>query len=76
MTQTHASRLSSSSRPGHRTHAHQRAARTTISCDVHESTRRDALLYSVSVHSTHGLRRSDADKRRAVLVLLQEDEWV
>jgi hypothetical protein len=36
---------------------------------------RDAILYSCGVNSVHGLRRSDSDKRRAVLTLLNDPEW-
>lgn len=37
--------------------------------------RRDAILYSVGANSTHGLRRTNADKRRAVETLLRDEEW-
>lgn len=36
---------------------------------------RDAILHSVGANATHGLRRTSADKRRAVAILL-EDELV
>ena len=36
---------------------------------------RDAILHSVGANATHGLRRTNADKRRAVTILL-EDELV
>lgn len=38
-------------------------------------TRRDAVLYSVGANSSHGLRRTNADKRRAVETLLRDEEW-
>ena len=34
---------------------------------------RDAILHSVGSNATHGLRRSNADKRRAVSILLQDE---
>lgn len=34
---------------------------------------RDAILHSVGSNATHGLRRTNADKRRAVSILLQDD---
>ena len=44
-------------------------------CDVREGTRRDAILFSVGANASHGLRRSNADKRKAVLTLLNDEEW-
>jgi hypothetical protein len=42
---------------------------------VHEGTWRDAVLYSVSANATHGKRRTNEDKRRAVLTLLNDPHW-
>jgi hypothetical protein len=42
---------------------------------VHEGGRRDAILFAVGANATHGLRRTNADKRRAVLTLLHDPEW-
>lgn len=36
---------------------------------------RDAILHSAGANATHGLRRTNDDKRRAVLMLLQDNEW-
>lgn len=36
---------------------------------------RDAILFSVGVNSSHGLRRTNADKRRSVMRLLDDAEW-
>ena len=33
------------------------------------------VLHAVSANATHGLRRTNADKRRAVMALLYDDEW-
>ena len=43
--------------------------------EVHEGTRRDALLYSLGANAAHGLRRSNEDKRKAVQRLLADPEW-
>lgn len=59
----------------HRYHAHRKAGLQSIPADVHAGTKRDAVLYSVGANSSHGLRRSNEDKRRAVLTLLADDEW-
>jgi hypothetical protein len=48
---------------------------TKIPAEVRAGTRRDAILYAASANATHGLRRTNADKRRAVETLLQDEEW-
>lgn len=37
---------------------------------VHKGTQRDAILHSVGANATHGLRRTNGDKRKAVLTML------
>lgn len=59
----------------HRTHAHKAAGRQSIECDVRQGTRRDAILFSVGANASHGMRRTNEDKRRAVLALLNDAEW-
>lgn len=59
----------------HRYWASKRAERETIAVDVQQGTRRDAILYSVGANSTHGLRRTNEDKRKAVMTILEDDEW-
>jgi hypothetical protein len=59
----------------HRYHAHKRAGMATIDADVREGTKRDAQLYALGANDSHGLRRSAADKRRAVLIMLDDIEW-
>ncbi len=46
-----------------------------IAVEVRQGTQRDAVLYSCGANATHGLRRTNADKRRAVLRLLEDSEW-
>lgn len=59
----------------HRLHAAQDAGRGTLAAEVRQGTRRDAVLYSVGANAAHGLRRTNADKRRAVETLLADSEW-
>ncbi len=59
----------------HRYHASRRADRDEILADVHQGTLRDAILYSVGANTAHGLRRTNADKRKAVLTLLKDEKW-
>lgn len=60
----------------HRYHAHRAAGATEIPAEVRDGTRRDAVLFSVGANAAHGLRRSNEDKRRAVMTLLNDSEWV
>lgn len=46
-----------------------------VLADIRQGTRRDAVLFSAGANATHGQRRTNADKRRAVLALLHDDEW-
>lgn len=59
----------------HRYFAHKKAGFTEIEIDQHTGTVRDAILYSVGANNEHGLRRTNEDKRKAVLVLLEDMEW-
>lgn len=59
----------------HRYHAHKRAGKTSIDVEVVNGTFRDAVFHATSVNSKHGMRRSNADKRKAVMTLLEDFEW-
>jgi hypothetical protein len=59
----------------HRFHAHRAAGATEISAEIRTGTQRDAILHSVGANATHGLRRTNEDKRRAVMTLLSDTEW-
>jgi|GEM_PF-2694443 len=47
----------------------------TIDAKVAEGTFRDALLIAVQANGDHGLRRTNADRRKAVRALLRDAEW-
>jgi hypothetical protein len=59
----------------HRYWANKKINSDHIFADIHQGTQRDAILYSVGANATHGLRRTNADKRKAVLTLLEDKEW-
>jgi len=59
----------------HRYLAHVQAGRTEIEAEVKNGTLRDAILYSLSANDSHGLRRTNADKRKSVMTLLEDEEW-
>ncbi len=59
----------------HRVLAAESIGLKEIAAVVRQGTQRDAVLYSCGANATHGLRRTNADKRRAVLRLLEDSEW-
>jgi phage N-6-adenine-methyltransferase len=59
----------------HRVAAAKQAGLTQIDADIRQGSRRDAILLSVGANSSHGLRRTNTDKRRAVMTLLSDEEW-
>ena len=59
----------------HRLEAAKKTGTSVIAVDFQQGTRRDAVLYSVGANAAHGLRRTNADKRRAVVTLLRDEEW-
>lgn len=58
----------------HRLEAHKILGRDRVTANVLEGSRRDAFLYALSANAEHGLRRSQADKRRAVQMSLEDPE--
>ncbi len=59
----------------HRWHAAALCGQSAILADIHQGTRRAAILFAASANAAHGKRRSNADKRRAVETLLRDEEW-
>jgi hypothetical protein len=59
----------------HRYFAHKGAGQDEILAEVRNGTLRDAVLASLEANSTHGLPRTNADKRKAVQMMLDDFEW-
>jgi len=59
----------------HRYFAHKKAGKASINVEVITGTQRDAVLHSCGVNALHGLRRTNADKRKSVMTLLDDVEW-
>jgi len=59
----------------HRYFAHLKAMVDSIEADVKKGTVRDAILFAVGSNATHGLRRTNADKTKAITMLLKDPEW-
>lgn len=60
----------------HRVEAALKKRISVIQADVESGTLRDAIRFSLSANARHGLRRTNADKRRAVERALCDEEWV
>src|SRR5438093_4320377 len=59
----------------HRVQAAKRAGRDAIATSVHQGGQRDALLHALSANESHGHRRTDADRRHAVELMLADPAW-
>jgi hypothetical protein len=59
----------------HRLEAKRKAGHNVIEAEIRRGTARDAILYAIGSNATHGLRRTQADKRRAVERLLRDPDW-
>jgi ParB-like chromosome segregation protein Spo0J len=60
----------------HRAAASSLAGLAELPADVREGGRKDALLHAAGANQAHGLRRTHADKRRAIeLVLAAYPKW-
>lgn len=59
----------------HRYHAYASINAHDVPVDIRQGSQRDAILFSVGANASHGLRRTNDDKRRAVMVLLNDPEW-
>ncbi len=59
----------------HRYEASRKARKTTIWARVYQGTQRDAILHSIEANTSHGVRRTNADKRKAVMILISDPEW-
>lgn len=60
----------------HRVAAHRKAGRTVIQATIRDGSWKEALEHALGSNAQHGLRRSSADKRRAVeLAIKHWGEW-
>lgn len=59
----------------HRLHAADQAGKNTIKTIIYEGTKRDAIWYALNANTKHGKQLTNADKRRAVTIALEDSEW-
>jgi hypothetical protein len=58
----------------HRYHAHKRAGFETIACDEKTGTKRAAFIFSLGANATHGMPRTNEEKRGTVITALNDPE--
>ncbi len=56
----------------HRFYGMERQGIKEWSCDVRKGTRKDAVKFALGCNNTHGLRRTNEDKRNAAVIAYQE----
>ena len=59
----------------HRYYGAKAAGLAQIYAAVTPGTQRDAIRHSLGANGSHGVRRTNADKRKAVLVALNDTDW-
>jgi hypothetical protein len=59
----------------HRYHAAAKNDDKSIACLVRKGTQRDARMLALGANASHGLRRTNADKRKAVAEAIGDEEW-
>ncbi len=59
----------------HRLQAVKQNGKTKLDADIRQGSQRDAILFSVGTNVSHGKRRTNDDKRRAVMKLLNDEKW-
>lgn len=59
----------------HRFEAAFEAGLESLTCRIYQGSERDARIFACQANQKHGVRRTAADKRRAVELLLEDQEW-
>jgi ParB-like nuclease domain len=59
----------------HRIAAYESLLYSNILCEVYRGELRDAKLFALGCNTKHGKTMKNADKRRAVEILLKDSEW-
>lgn len=59
----------------HRYFAYKNTVTPEVEVDVHKGTLRNAIEYALGANSKHGLKRTNEDKKNAVIIALNDFEW-
>lgn len=60
----------------HRLYAAKRVGHDRISAEIHSGSKHEGFMYSLRANSSHGLQRSNEDKRHCVMKLLDDFEYI
>ena len=60
----------------HRLYAAKRVGRDRIQAETHRGSKHEGFMYSLRANSSHGLQRSNEDKRHCVMKLLDDFEYI
>jgi hypothetical protein len=60
----------------HRLYAAKRVGRDRIQADLHSGSKHEGFMYSLRANSSHGLQRSNEDKRHCVMKLVDDFEYI
>ena len=60
----------------HRLYAAKRVGRDRIQAEIHRGSKHEGFMYSLRANSSHGLQRSNEDKRHCVMKLLDDFEYI
>ena len=59
----------------HRYFAYKNTVTPEVEVEVHKGTLRNAIEYALGANSKHGLKRTNEDKKNAVIIALNDIEW-
>lgn len=59
----------------HRHRGAELAELAELDAEITTGTRREAQLAAIGANGTHGVRRTNEDKARSILALLQDEDW-
>ena len=60
----------------HRLYAAKRVGRDRIQAETHRGSKHEGFMYSLRANSSHGLQRSNEDKRHCVMKLVDDFEYI
>lgn len=59
----------------HRLQAYQKNGKEEIPCEIYKGSKLTAKIFAAGCNGTHGLKRSNHDKKKAVITVLTDSTW-